>query len=84
MTVLRADIFPETKSTFFPETAASASMFTIVCVFPVPGGPSKMKLSPFLKRSTASHCELSLSRIWKDLSGSRPFCISALVLRSIS
>ena len=38
--------FSATKSTFFPSASAAAMVLTIVCDFPVPGGPSTATFFP--------------------------------------
>ncbi len=60
-TTSNAAIFSLTNKTVFPDAINSAIKFTIVCDFPVPGGPSTTKLFPFFTSSITAICEESAS-----------------------
>ena len=58
-TIERAAIFSATNNTFLPLYKALAIILVIVCDFPVPGGPWRIKLFIWLAAEIASNCEES-------------------------
>ena len=53
-TTSNAAIFSDTNNTFLPSAMASAMIFVIVWLFPVPGGPCNTKLTPLFDSKIAS------------------------------
>ena len=70
-----AAIFSATNNTRFPLYKALAIMFVMVCDFPVPGGPWRMKLFPCPDSMTDSICDESTSNGMAKLAGSTSLSI---------
>ena len=62
-TTSSAAVFSLTNSTVFPAASASAIMFAMVWLLPVPGGPSITRCAPRFTASIASCWLLSASRM---------------------
>ena len=54
-----AESFLEESRIFLFSASSAATMFAMVCVLPVPGGPLMMSDSPFTTRRIISSCTLS-------------------------